>query len=77
MEDLEDFTVSQDENTIASGVFGLNSLGVGRRISNAFLRDMMQNFDHERWGSIGPDLMTRVAQEICQVQEVNPKIENF
>ncbi|XP_001600253.1 lactosylceramide 4-alpha-galactosyltransferase isoform X1 [Nasonia vitripennis] len=68
LEDLTDFAGAEDWMDVAAGVIGFGATGLGRRVANACLRDLMRNFRGNLWGNNGPGVITRTLQKFCAVE---------
>ncbi|XP_058789629.1 lactosylceramide 4-alpha-galactosyltransferase-like [Phymastichus coffea] len=68
LEDLSNFAGAEDWMDVAAGVIGLAANGLGRRVADACLRDLMRNFRGNLWGNNGPGVITRTLQKFCAVE---------
>lgn len=70
LEDLTDFAGAEDWDDIAAGVIGFGATRLGRRVADACIRDLMENFRGDVWGNNGPGVITRTLQKLCAVENV-------
>ncbi|XP_023247774.1 lactosylceramide 4-alpha-galactosyltransferase-like, partial [Copidosoma floridanum] len=68
LEDLSNFAGAEDWMDVAAGVIGFSASGLGRRVANACLRDLLRNFRGNVWGNNGPGVITRTLQKFCAVK---------
>ena len=71
LEDLDNFAGAEDWLDVAAGVIGFAPTGLGRKIANACLLDLMKNFRGNLWGNNGPGVITRTLQRLCGVEHVS------
>ncbi|XP_014225099.1 lactosylceramide 4-alpha-galactosyltransferase-like isoform X2 [Trichogramma pretiosum] len=65
---LTNFAGAEDWMDVAAGVISFSENGLGRRIANGCLRDLMRNFRGDLWGNNGPGVITRTLQKFCSVK---------
>lgn len=53
---------------LMSGTFQFSSVGVGHETVEAFLKNALNQFNGNTWGSNGPLLVTRVMKRICNAK---------
>lgn len=70
LEDLSNFAGAEDWYDVAAGVIGFSAVGLGRRVADACLRDLMRNFRGNVWGNNGPGVITRTLRKFCAVDHV-------
>lgn len=73
-ENLRDFVGAEDLDTIASCVMSFGSTEIGRKIADACIHDLKNNFRGDVWRNNGPDVITRILHKICQADNVIFKI---
>ncbi|XP_041449801.1 lactosylceramide 4-alpha-galactosyltransferase-like [Drosophila obscura] len=77
MEDLPpNYTGAESDSTLGAGVMRLAATGFGHEIAKSCLLDFQQNFDGKEWGTNGPGVITRVAQQICGTKNISVMLEN-
>lgn len=64
------YTGAESDTHLAAGVMNLEPTGFGHGIAESCLRDFQHNFDGRDWGNNGPGVITRVAQKICQTNDI-------
>ncbi|XP_008548391.1 lactosylceramide 4-alpha-galactosyltransferase [Microplitis demolitor] len=75
-ENLRDFVGAEDLDTIASCVMSFGSTEIGRKIADACIHDLKNNFRGDVWRNNGPDVITRILHKICQADNIANMIDN-
>lgn len=61
-------------NGLNGAILNIASTQEGRRLAEIFLKDVDENFDGEVWGRNGPELITRVLQNLCKTKETSKMV---
>lgn len=71
LEDLTDFSVTQDYDLVTTGVLGLNLTGFGHKVAGDNLIDLILNHHIKYHGHIESERMTRILKRLCNVKNVS------
>ncbi|XP_026844560.1 lactosylceramide 4-alpha-galactosyltransferase-like [Drosophila persimilis] len=72
MEDIPpNYTGAESDTFLAAGIMNLAASGFGHQIAASCLHDFQTNFDGNVWGQNGPEVITRVAQQICGTKNIS------
>lgn len=61
----KNFAGAQESESIASGVMGFSSNGIGHQYVNSCVYDLAEHFNGDVWGANGPHIITRFASKLC------------
>ena len=71
MEDLDTFSGAESENDVAAGVMGFGLGELGRKVVEACLKDLKENYQGWIWAHNGPWVLIRVLQKLCNTTYVS------
>ncbi|XP_030751591.1 lactosylceramide 4-alpha-galactosyltransferase-like isoform X3 [Sitophilus oryzae] len=61
----KNFAGAEEPESLANGVMGFSSNGIGHQYVNSCVYDLVEHFNGDAWAANGPHIITKFASKLC------------